>query len=180
MHTFLTRGNALLTFTLSVLAGLTFFCFLSTALNAYSATANIDTVKVLVKNVPDYSAQKEKQDLGYLMFDLQADLNPLFNWNAKQLFIFLVAEYETTDNKLNQVVLWDKIIQRGENANLDMKNMNTNYYFWDDGNGLRGNPNVTLTLSWNVVPNAGTLSIIRGSGSHSFSFPNEYTNVRAQ
>ena len=80
----------------------------------------------------------------------------------------------------SQVVLWDKIIQRGENANLDMKNMNTNYYFWDDGNGLRGNPNVTLTLSWNVVPNAGTLSIVRGSGSHSFSFPNEYTNVRAQ
>ncbi len=48
MHTFLTRGNALLTFTLSVLAGLTFFCFLSTALNAYSTTATIDTVKVLV------------------------------------------------------------------------------------------------------------------------------------
>lgn len=58
---------------------------------------------MISKNVPDYSAQKEKQDLGYLMFDLQADLNPLFNWNAKQLFVFLIAEYETTDNKLNQV-----------------------------------------------------------------------------
>jgi signal peptidase complex subunit 3 len=58
---------------------------------------------VFSKNVPDYSAQKEKQDLGYLMFDLQADLNPLFNWNAKQLFVFLIAEYETADNKLNQV-----------------------------------------------------------------------------
>ena len=55
------------------------------------------------KNVPDYSAQKEKQDLGYLTFDLQADLNPLFNWNAKQLFVFLTAEYETSENKLNQV-----------------------------------------------------------------------------
>ena len=111
-----------------------------------------------------------------------------------------MAEYETADNKLNQVkmffkyviglclnqtlflqvVLWDKIIQRGENGNLNLKNMNTNYYFWDDGNGLRGNPNITLTLSWNVIPNAGTLSIIKGAGSHSFSFPNEYTNVRAQ
>lgn len=46
---------------------------------------------------------KEKQDLGYIMFDLQADLTPLFNWNAKQLFVFLTAEYETADNKLNQV-----------------------------------------------------------------------------
>lgn len=38
---------------------------------------------------------------------------------------------------LLQVVLWDKIILRGENAVLDFKNMNTKYYFWDDGNGLR-------------------------------------------
>jgi len=54
--------------------------------------------------VPDYSALNERQDLGYIMFDLQADLTPLFNWNAKQLFVFLTAEYETTDNKLNQVI----------------------------------------------------------------------------
>ncbi len=40
------------------------------------------------------------------MFDLQADLNPLFNWNAKQLFVFLMAEYETADNKLNQVQIY--------------------------------------------------------------------------
>ena len=39
--------------------------------------------------------------------------------------------------KVNQVVLWDKIIQRGENAVLDYRSMNTKYYFWDDGNGLK-------------------------------------------
>ena len=33
--------------------------------------ANIDTVKVVVKNVPDYAAGKEKNDLGFLTFDLQ-------------------------------------------------------------------------------------------------------------
>ena len=38
---------------------------------------------------------------------------------------------------VNQVVLWDKIIQRGDNAILDYRSMNTKYYFWDDGNGLR-------------------------------------------
>ena len=154
------------------------------------------------KNVPDYSARKEKQDLGYITFDLEADLTPLFNWNAKQLFVFLTAEYETQDNKLNQVshiwfvmifvnglfwcvsclkvVLWDKIIRRGQYAELNLKNMNTNYYFWDDGNGLKGNTNVTLTLNWNIIPNAGTMPLKRATGSHSFSFPSEYTNVRAQ
>ena len=60
-----------------------------------------------------------------LFFLLQADLNPLFNWNVKQLFLYLTAEYETPNNKLNQVVLWDKIILRGENALLDYRSMNT-------------------------------------------------------
>ena len=35
--------------------------------------ADIDTVKVVVKNVPDYAAGKEKNDLGFLTFDLQVD-----------------------------------------------------------------------------------------------------------
>ena len=65
--------------------------------------ADIGTVKVVVKNVPDYAAGKEKNDLGFLTFDLQADLNPLFNWNVKQLFLYLTAEYQTPNNKLNQV-----------------------------------------------------------------------------
>ena len=38
-----------------------------------------------------------------LMLTFQADLNPLFNWNVKQLFLYLTAEYQTPNNKLNQV-----------------------------------------------------------------------------
>lgn len=92
---------------------------------------------VCSRNVPDYSASREKNDMGFMIFDLKADLSPLFNWNVKQLFLYLTAEYETPANKLNQVVIWDKIIQRGENSVLDHKNIRPKYYFWDDGNGLR-------------------------------------------
>ena len=103
------------------------------------------------------SRDKEIYYSGFLTFDLQADLTPLFNWNVKQLFLYLTAEYETKNNVVNQVVLWDKIIQRGENAILDYRSMNTKYYFWDDGNGLLNHQNVTMTLSWNIIPNAGNL-----------------------
>ncbi|XP_044748063.1 signal peptidase complex subunit 3 [Coccinella septempunctata] len=178
MHSFLQRGNALLAYTLSVLACLTFGCFISTVFLNYKTEADISTVKIVVKNVPDYSASREKNDLGFLTLDLQTDLSHLFNWNVKQLFLYLTAEYETVNNKLNQVVLWDKIILRGENAKLNYKNMNTKYYFWDDGNGLRGNKNITLTLSWNIIPNAGFLPNIFAQGSHSFKFPVEYTTSR--
>ncbi|KAK6173593.1 hypothetical protein SNE40_017014 [Patella caerulea] len=160
------------------MAGLTFCCFLSTDFNLNQENVTLGTGKVSVKEVRDYSAEKEKKDLGFIVFDLNADLTPLFNWNVKQLFLYLTAEYETKSHKLNQVVLWDKIVERGNNAVFDLKNANTKYYFWDYAHGLKGNQNVTLTLSWNVIPNAGRLPKVKGTGSHSFVFPNDYTSGR--
>ena len=60
MHTFLTRANALAAYTMSVLAGLTMVCFLSTFFLDYRTGSKINTVKVVVKHVPDYSASREK------------------------------------------------------------------------------------------------------------------------
>jgi len=176
MNTFLSRANAIFAFTLSVLAALTFACFLSTLFLDYRTDVAIKTGRVLVKHVSDYAVSKDKNDLGFITFDITADLRPLFNWNTKQLFVYLTAEYTTTTNKLNQVVLWDKIILRGEDAVLNLKDFNTKYYFWDDGSELKGHENVTLYLSWNVIPNAGSLPFIEGLGLYSFKFPNEYSS----
>ena len=46
MHTFLTRANALAAYTMSVLAGLTMVCFLSTFFLDYRTGSEINTVKV--------------------------------------------------------------------------------------------------------------------------------------
>ena len=45
-----------------------------------------------------YTPHGEKSDRGHFYFDLNVDLNPLFNWNTKQLFLYLTAEYETKAN----------------------------------------------------------------------------------
>jgi len=178
MNTVLARANTIFAFTLTVLAALTFGCFLSTAFNVHYSAVDIETNTALVKNVPDYSASRELNDLGFVTFNLNADLNGLFNWNVKQLFIYLTAEYSTLNNKLNQVVIWDKIIRRGENAVLNLKDTKAKYYFFDDGHGLRSNKNVTLTLSWNVIPNAGTLPKVRGAGNYQMEFPDDYSSTR--
>ncbi|XP_055589086.1 signal peptidase complex subunit 3-like [Uranotaenia lowii] len=118
-------------------------------------------------NVPDFSASREKIYLGFLTFDL----NELFKWSVKQLFLYLTAEYQTEQNELNQVLLWNKIILRGKNALLDFKNMITENYFWDDGNGLKlGQQNVMKTLSGNIVPNAGLIPNVFAHGHHWFKF----------
>ena len=46
----------------------------------------------------EFGAGKKKNDLGFLNFDLNVDLEPLFNWNVKQLFLYLTAEYETKEH----------------------------------------------------------------------------------
>ena len=69
MHTFLTRANALAAYTMSVLAGLTMVCFLSTFFLDYRTGSEINTVKVVVKHVPDYSASREKV---FTIFSAQA------------------------------------------------------------------------------------------------------------
>ena len=57
-------------------------------------------------------------------------------------------------------VLWDKIVMRGEKTALDLKSIKTKYYFRDESEALSGE-NVTLTLSWNVMPNMGHLTWVK-------------------
>ncbi|CAF3396955.1 unnamed protein product [Rotaria socialis] len=177
MHSFLSRLNTLFAFTLTVLAVLTTGVFLSTYFEKYYSTVSIGVSKPVVKHMTDFSANRKKNDLGVLQLNLDTNLDPLFDWNVKQLFLYLIAEYVTPANSLNQVVLWDKIIRRGENARLNLHEIATKYYFWDDGDYLKSN-NVTLTLGWNVISNAGRLIHVRGNGSTSFVFPAQYASSR--
>ncbi|NXP78818.1 SPCS3 peptidase, partial [Ramphastos sulfuratus] len=146
----------------------------------------------LRKNVEDFTGPRERSDLGFITFDITADIlneksylkafgnkNSIFDWNVKQLFLYLSAEYSTKNNALNQVVLWDKIMLRGDNPRLFLKDMKSKYFFFDDGNGLKGNRNITLTLSWNVVPNAGILPLVTGSGHVSVPFPDTYETTKS-
>ncbi|KFP32378.1 Signal peptidase complex subunit 3, partial [Colius striatus] len=150
----------------------------------------------LRKNLEDFTGPREKSDLAIVSFDIYADilngenafmiffltrihLQNIFDWNVKQLFVYLSVEYSTKNNALNQVVLWDKILLRGDNPKLFLKDMKSKYFFFDDGNGLKANRNITLTLSWNVIPNAGILPLITGSGRLSVPFPDTYETTKS-
>ncbi|KAK5900131.1 hypothetical protein CesoFtcFv8_009535 [Champsocephalus esox] len=186
MNTVLSRANSLFAFSLSVMAALTFGCFVTTAFKDRRVPVDIHVSKVMLKNVDDFTGPRERSDLGFLTFDLsqrppvgQLLVVPIFDWNVKQLFLYLSAEYATRSNALNQVVLWDKIVLRGENTKLSLRDVKSKYFFFDDGNGLRANKNITLTLSWNVVPNAGILPLVAGSGHVSLPFPESYETTKS-
>ncbi|KAF4791790.1 Signal peptidase complex subunit 3 [Turdus rufiventris] len=141
MNTVLSRANSLFAFSLSVMAALTFGCFITTAFKERSVPVRIAVSRVTLCSF--YSG---------------------LVWHREAL---------------NQVVLWDKIMLRGDNPRLSLKDMKSKYFFFDDGNGLKGNRNITLTLSWNVVPNAGILPLVTGSGHVSVPFPDTYETTKS-
>lgn len=114
-------------------------------------------------------------DRALLSFDLQVDLAPAFHWNVKQLFVYVVAIYETEDGRDNQVVLWDKIVEADDNKVINERNVFVKYALVDQGDKLRGK-NVTLQLQWDHMPITGTLHMDKqplATTSH-FILPTEY------
>ncbi|KAK2725130.1 hypothetical protein QYM36_001547 [Artemia franciscana] len=142
-------------------------CFLQTLAEPNPVNVHINPV---VANI--YPQEYSEFDLGVLNLDLKTDLKPLFNWNVKQLYVYLTAEYHTKHNILNQVVLCDKIIKNRDEAKLDLKGLTV--WFGDKENELRGNENIVLTLSWNLVPNIGFLPRYSGTGAKVINFPFNY------
>eukprot|EP00299_Pterocystis_sp_00344_P004732 c16004_g1_i1.p1 GENE.c16004_g1_i1~~c16004_g1_i1.p1 ORF type:complete len:182 (+),score=26.89 c16004_g1_i1:47-547(+) len=115
---------------------------------------------------------KFNTDQANIEFDLSADLSTVFNWNTKQLFIMVVAEYQTTQNVRNEVVVWDHIIPSKEDAKFTRTGLKPEYHLRDLGFGLRSN-NVTLLLKWNYMPNSGLLTY-NSLGKDIRTFPESY------
>jgi len=164
MHSFFPRLNAIFAFSLTVTGVLALCLYGTSFLYTRNGLVQLDSSKILVKQMTEFGAGKKKNDLAFLTFSMRVDLEPLFNWNVKQLFLYLTAEYKTDMNAINQVVLWDKIVLKGDNYKIDLRDAKPEYSFWDDGNGLQGHKNITLYLSWNVIPNVGSLPNIAQAG----------------
>ncbi|KAJ6185457.1 hypothetical protein N7519_006758 [Penicillium mononematosum] len=78
-----------------------------------NASVQLKNVQV-VKGRPHYYSTK-REEYAQLRFDLDADLSPLFNWNTKQLFVYVYATYSSSDVPGSQVrasesIIWDTII----------------------------------------------------------------------
>ncbi|KAF9681067.1 hypothetical protein SADUNF_Sadunf06G0187000 [Salix dunnii] len=153
MHSFGYRANALLTFGLTILALMCAIASFSDNFNFPSPSAEIQIVRFNgFKKKPhgnDECAQVS------LIMNITADLQSLFTWNTKQLFIFVAAEYETPQNSLNQVSLWDAIIPAKEHAKFWIQTKNK-YRFVDQGSNLQGK-DFNLTLHWHVMPKTGKM-----------------------
>ncbi|KAI4147495.1 MAG: hypothetical protein L6R39_003093 [Caloplaca ligustica] len=85
---------------------------------APSASIELRNVQV-VKGRPHYHSPK-KEEYAHIRFDLDADLTSLFNWNTKQLFVWISATYPSRKNASeppSQAIIWDAIINSESQTN---------------------------------------------------------------
>jgi len=168
MYSVWTRANALFSYASMVL--------LTAALASYATSFFFPQTPVVDLRIGSPFVRKAVgfgSDQASITFDLQADLTSLFNWNTKQLFLFITAEYETSKNKVNQVVVWDKLILDKESAVLNLEKAIGKYMLVDQGFGLRSNK-IKFTLYWDLLPITG-LNSVGSAGTVSVAFPSEYS-----
>ncbi|KAF1954136.1 signal peptidase 22 kDa subunit [Byssothecium circinans] len=75
-----------------------------------SATVSLSNVQV-VRGRPHYYSYK-KDEYAHVKFDLDADLSTLFNWNTKQVFLYLKVVYASPkpNEPPSEAVIWDAIL----------------------------------------------------------------------
>lgn len=194
MHSLFNRFNSVLTYALNTFLVVT-ICLAIWPLLQQETTINVkinSSNETVIKN----------RHYAIVKFDLQANLSAAFNWNIKELwvffflnnnkipyfivsaqnvmiigsisfrFIYLNAEYISND--AIETVIWDKIIRRGQDYVVDIRNEYGKYKLDDLANVC--SKNLTLKFHWNTIPNIGILHwrTIRESDSLSLQFPNKY------
>ena len=166
MHSLWVRGNAVVFFGIANLMALCvamgYSTYLHTNAPGYGATEMAVDLKGL-RNFRDV-------DRAIVTFNTSFDLSSVYNWNVKQIFVFLVAEYETPQNKRNEVVIWDRVCQTPRDAVLAVREQYNKYALIDQFAELRGRK-VTFKLKWDTMP-------MSGSVGHLAEVPGGSVNVR--
>eukprot|EP00750_Incisomonas_marina_P006449 INCI14558.1.p1 GENE.INCI14558.1~~INCI14558.1.p1 ORF type:complete len:180 (+),score=35.05 INCI14558.1:168-707(+) len=178
MHSAWIRLNAVVFFSISLLGIAAFLSALSTYFHVSHPVVTKFEFNQLRELKPTVNQQRGARDIDRadITFDLECDLSSVFNWNVKQLFVMVTAEYATKSNPFNQVVIWDQIVETPEDAVIRFYNKRNKYLLIDQYDELRG-ATVTLTLSWDIMPNTGWLYVEEFKDqetSTTFTLPSNY------
>ncbi|MCJ1352988.1 MAG: hypothetical protein MMC33_002972 [Icmadophila ericetorum] len=121
MHSALVRLQNVFGFFTTVSFCLAGIIALTALVSPQTPTANIQLRNIqVVKGRPHYYSSK-KEEYAHIKFDLEADFSSLFNWNTKQLFVYILATYpsleEPTTSPPSQAIIWDLLIPSASQLN---------------------------------------------------------------
>lgn len=176
MHSLWSRANAIFFYGVTVLLILAF----ASSFTTLWFTPVYD-VKVLrfndlktIRSMFEQQSRGASTDRALFTFDLEADLRGVWNWNVKQLFCYITADFVTPSNVRNELVVWDKVVTAPAGAVFSMLDHQIKYPLIDQHRELRGAA-LSLTLHWDVMPITGIIYAGSG-GKHSIILPERYCN----
>lgn len=179
MFSISTRFQAVSNQALSGLIGIAALVIVTSLLQLLASNAwNLSTTSItnirptaLVRSSFNYgSVNRKPKENSKIQFDMDADLTPLFNWNTKQVFVYLTAEYAgKKDGSSNKVTYWDKIIMSKEDAKIHLRDQRAKYSVWDVEKSFRERDAV-LRLEWNIQPHIGPLVFGETGAGSDFKF----------
>ncbi|KAJ7634927.1 signal peptidase 22kDa subunit [Roridomyces roridus] len=170
MHTIWSRINNISALLSSCMMGLFAAIALSSlAQQFFQAPLDPSSVSITSLKVAPGKGKQSKVDHALVQFELDANLTPLFNWNTKQLFVYLDAEYTNSKGVKNSVVIWDRIVRSKSSAKFHVEARQK--YAFRDVTGFRDSA-ATYTLRYNLMPHVGALVYgVAGSTNNSIPFP---------
>ncbi|MBW0492312.1 hypothetical protein O181_032027 [Austropuccinia psidii MF-1] len=174
MHTITQRINGVSAFATTTVLVLTLaITIVSWFENPVLKPARVEVSEVEVlwgHDKRDYYDRKDRQWTN-IRFGLEADFRPLFTYNTKQIFVFLLATYSTPEFPFNEVVLWDRIIKNARDAKINLSGARNKYAFKHIGGSFQ-NANATYSLHYNLMPKVGALKFGKaGQTDHPIAFP---------
>lgn len=172
MDSYTNRGSSLFTTFTTVLFAV---ATLNHITSYFYSPAPLAKISIPKNNAVEYSHYKSyNSDQVKFEFDLTLDLTSEFNWNVNQIYVFVVATYETKKNKKNEVVIYDKILRDLKDYKLDLKNSKIKYALRDEFAGSLADLDITLTVRYQVMPIFGLLRIKELPNKARFRVPSEY------
>eukprot|EP00727_Mastigamoeba_balamuthi_P011190 m51a1_g6694 hypothetical protein (195) ;mRNA; r:79605-80261 len=185
MHSNLSRLNAIGAFTGSVLLTVTALnaahgLFLAYTTPSPTATITVDSNVPVSLQTGTFARTHVERPV--FSFDLDADLSSLFNWNTKQVHLYVTADY-THAGLRNEVVLLDRMVFTKDASRIHLHYDGTAepqsycprsaktgwsgdclYLLFDNAGTLAGNT-VRIVPRWRVIPVSGML--LSGNGTAS-------------
>lgn len=177
MDSYSNRASSLFTtfttvlFTFAALNHLTYY---------FTSPSPIATVQLPVSDaITEFSEYKQyKADQVKFDFDLSYDLSTEYNWNVNQIYLYVVASYETSKNKRNEIVVYDTIIQDQSEYKARFHRVKSRYILRDEYKGLLAGKNVHLSVRYQVMPVFGLLQIknahLSSTSRPTFTVPEKY------
>ncbi|KOS15613.1 spc3-signal peptidase subunit [Malassezia pachydermatis] len=157
MYSLYQRANLISAFALSVLSVVLALVAL-TGLQVERPVFSIDVKDVdIVYGRARYHADRRIQSYLETTFDLDMDLEPLFNWNTKQVFLSLTASYKSPKRGTNDVVIWDKIVRPTDQTSMILHDVHHKYGLREYTKSFANITSMDFRLEYNVMPYVGFL-----------------------